>query len=172
MDGAAPELEKSGARKNRNRGETRRSNASRIPPIVGFHRKTRQTRRFAAGRGFLRCDCGWNTNSQPTRSRRRSVEGEETTTLARYSVLRVQCRYSALARFQWLNFGDQEDTQSRKRSDEKGRCMRHGLALGMLALWRRLGRSSQDVPTQTSPPMTLPQEGMTSGRTVEIANGQ
>ena len=50
--------------------------------------------------------------------------------------------------------------------------MRHGLALGMLALWMRLGRFSQDVPTQSSPPMTLPQEVMTSGRTVEIANGQ
>jgi hypothetical protein len=46
--------------------------------------------------------------------------------------------------------------------------MRHGLALGMLALWMRLGHSGQDVPTQ----MTLPQEVMTSGRTVEIANGQ
>jgi hypothetical protein len=54
----------------------------------------------------------------------------------------------------------------------KGRCMRHGLALGMLALWMRLGRSSQNVPTQSSPLMTLPQEVMTSGRTVEIANGQ
>lgn len=50
--------------------------------------------------------------------------------------------------------------------------MRRGLALGMLALWMRLGCSSQDVPTQSSPLMTLPQEVMTSGRTVEIANGQ
>jgi hypothetical protein len=50
--------------------------------------------------------------------------------------------------------------------------MRHGLALGVLALWMRLGRFSQDVPTQNSPPMTLPQEVMASGRTVEIANGQ
>ena len=50
--------------------------------------------------------------------------------------------------------------------------MRQQLALGMLALWMRLGRFSQDVPTQSSPLMTLPQEVMTSGRTVEIANGQ
>jgi len=50
--------------------------------------------------------------------------------------------------------------------------MRQGLVLGMLALWMRLGRFSQDVPTQTSPLMTLPREVMTSGRTVEIANGQ
>ena len=50
--------------------------------------------------------------------------------------------------------------------------MRDGLALGMLALWMRLGRFSQDVPTQSSPLMTLPQEVMTSGTTVEIANGQ
>ena len=50
--------------------------------------------------------------------------------------------------------------------------MRDGLALGMLALWMRLGRFSQDVPTQSSPLMTLPQEVMTSGRTVEIANGR
>ncbi len=50
--------------------------------------------------------------------------------------------------------------------------MGHGLALGMLALWMRLGRFSQDVPAQSSPLMTLPQEVMTSGRTVEIANGQ
>src|SRR6516162_3980747 len=81
--------------------------------LLVFHRKTAQTRRFTAERGFLRCDRGWNTNSQPTRPRRRSVEGEETTTLARSSVLRVQCRCSALARFWWLNFGDQQDTQSR-----------------------------------------------------------
>ena len=50
--------------------------------------------------------------------------------------------------------------------------MTHGLALGMLALWMRLGRFTQDVPTQSSPLMTLQQEVMTSGRTVEIANGQ
>ena len=50
--------------------------------------------------------------------------------------------------------------------------MRHRLAGGMLALWMRLGRFSQDVPTQSSPLMILPQEVMTSGRTVEIANGQ
>jgi hypothetical protein len=50
--------------------------------------------------------------------------------------------------------------------------MRHGIAPGMLALWRRLGGSSQDVLTQTSPLMALPQEVMTSGRIVEIANGQ
>ncbi len=50
--------------------------------------------------------------------------------------------------------------------------MRQRLGLGMLALWMRLGRSSQNVPTQSSPLMTLPQEVMTSGRTVEIANGQ
>ena len=50
--------------------------------------------------------------------------------------------------------------------------MRHRLALGMLALWTRLGRSSQNIPTQSSPLMTLPQEVMASGRTVEIANGE
>ena len=50
--------------------------------------------------------------------------------------------------------------------------MRHGLALGMLALWMRLGRSNQDVQTQSSPLMTSPEEVMTSGRTVEMANGQ
>ena len=50
--------------------------------------------------------------------------------------------------------------------------MRHGLALGMLALGMRLGRSSQNVLTPSSPLMTLPQEVMTSERTVEIANGQ
>jgi hypothetical protein len=50
--------------------------------------------------------------------------------------------------------------------------MRHRLALGMPALWMRLGRFSQDVPTQSSLLMTLPQEIMTSGRAVEIANGQ
>lgn len=50
--------------------------------------------------------------------------------------------------------------------------MRHGLALGMLALWMRLGRFGQNVPTQSSPLRTLPQEVMTLGRTVEIANGQ
>lgn len=50
--------------------------------------------------------------------------------------------------------------------------MRHRLAFGMLALRMRLGRSSQNVPTQSSPLMTLPQEVMTSGRTLEIANGE
>ena len=50
--------------------------------------------------------------------------------------------------------------------------MRHRLSLGMLALWMRLGCSGQNVPTQSSPLMTLPQEVMTSGRTVEIANGE
>lgn len=50
--------------------------------------------------------------------------------------------------------------------------MRHRLALRMLALWTRLGHSSLDVPTQTSPLMTLPRKVMTLGRTVEIANGQ
>jgi hypothetical protein len=50
--------------------------------------------------------------------------------------------------------------------------MRHGLALGMLALWMRLDRSSHDVPTQSSRLMTLPKEVMTSGRTIEIPNGQ
>jgi len=50
--------------------------------------------------------------------------------------------------------------------------MRHRLALGMLALRMRLDCPSQDVPTQSSPLMTLPQEVMTSGRTVEIANGE
>jgi hypothetical protein len=50
--------------------------------------------------------------------------------------------------------------------------MRHRLALGKLGLWMRLGRSSQNVPTQSSPLMTLPQEVMTSGRTVEIAHGE
>jgi hypothetical protein len=37
IDSAAPELEKSGARENRDRDETRRSPASRIPPTLGFH---------------------------------------------------------------------------------------------------------------------------------------
>jgi hypothetical protein len=50
--------------------------------------------------------------------------------------------------------------------------MRHGLALGMLALWMRLGRSSNDAMTQTFSLMTLPQEVMTSGRTVETAHGE
>jgi hypothetical protein len=50
--------------------------------------------------------------------------------------------------------------------------MRHGLALGMLAFWIRLGYSSQAVPTQTSPLMTLAQEVMTSRTAVEIANGE
>jgi hypothetical protein len=50
--------------------------------------------------------------------------------------------------------------------------MRHRLAFGMLALWMRPGRFSQDVPTQSFPLMTLTQEVMTSGRTIEIANGQ
>ena len=50
--------------------------------------------------------------------------------------------------------------------------MRHGLALGMLALWMQMGRFSQDVPMQSSRLMTLPQEVMTSGTAVEIANGQ
>src|SRR6516162_4441145 len=114
-----PELKKWGTVKTRIPCVMRHPLQSRIPPTIGFHRKTTQTRRFKAERGFLRCDRGWNTNSQPTRPRRRSVEGEETTTLARSSVLRVQCRCSALARFWWLNFGDQQDTQSRNRSDEK-----------------------------------------------------
>jgi hypothetical protein len=35
--------------------------------------------------------------------------------------------------------------------------MRHGIALEMLAFWMRLDRSSQDVPTQTSALVTLPQ---------------
>ena len=45
-----PELEKSGARENRDRGETRRSRASRIPPTAGFHRKNQadaEIRRWA-----------------------------------------------------------------------------------------------------------------------------
>jgi hypothetical protein len=42
----------------------------------------------------------------------------------------------------------------------------------MLALWMQLGRSSQNVPAQICPLMTLPQEVMTSGRTMEIANGE
>jgi len=50
--------------------------------------------------------------------------------------------------------------------------MRHGLALGMLGLWMRLRRFSQDVPMQSSPRMTLPQEVMTSGWIGEIGNGQ
>jgi hypothetical protein len=50
--------------------------------------------------------------------------------------------------------------------------MRPGLALGRQALWMRLSRFSQDVPTQRSRLMTLPHEVVNSGRTVEIANGQ
>jgi hypothetical protein len=50
--------------------------------------------------------------------------------------------------------------------------MRHRLALEIPALWMRLGRSNEDVPKQSSPHMTLPQEVMSWGRTVEITNGQ
>lgn len=50
--------------------------------------------------------------------------------------------------------------------------MRHRLALGMPALWMRLGCPSQDVMTQGSPQVTLPQEVMTSGRTMETPNGE
>jgi hypothetical protein len=53
--------------------------------------------------------------------------------------------------------------------------MRHGLALGVLALLMELGGYCQDVRTeQTSPSNDLPEphEVMTLGRTVEIANGQ
>jgi hypothetical protein len=49
--------------------------------------------------------------------------------------------------------------------------MRHGLALRMLAFWMRLGRSSQDVPTQTYP-LNFATEVMTSEGTAEIANGE
>jgi hypothetical protein len=50
--------------------------------------------------------------------------------------------------------------------------MRHRLALGLPALWIRPGFSNQDIPTQICPLMTLPQEVKTSGRTMEIANGE
>ena len=59
-----PELKKNGTRENRNRGAMRHPPASRIPPTIGFHRKTSQTRRFGAERGFLRCGCGLN-HKQP-----------------------------------------------------------------------------------------------------------
>jgi hypothetical protein len=117
------ELEKNGARENRERGETRPSRASRIPPTAGFHQKTTQTRRFRVECGFLRCGCCLNhkqPGGRPTAKARRERGAELLLmTLARSYVLRVQCHYSALARFRWLNFGDQEDTQSRKRSNEK-----------------------------------------------------
>ena len=144
---------------------------SRIPPTIGFHRKTTQTRRFRAERGFLRCDRGWSTNSQPTRPRRRSVGKEETTTLARSSLLRVQCRCSALARFRWLNFGDQQDTQSRNRSDERKMHETRTRTRNAGSL-EAAGPFQPRRSDPNFPLMTLPQEVMTSGRTVEIANGQ
>jgi hypothetical protein len=97
-----PELEKSGAREKRDRGETRRSRASSIPPSVGFSRKTRQTRRSAAGRGFLRCDCGLRhqQSAEPVREGL-SKAGNEFRHRDTRSIpaLRVQFRYCALARF-------------------------------------------------------------------------
>ena len=52
--------------------------------------------------------------------------------------------------------------------------MRHGLALGVLALLTRLGRYSQDVPTAQTFPNDFhePHEVITLGRTAKIANGQ
>jgi len=50
--------------------------------------------------------------------------------------------------------------------------MRHRLAPGVLALWMRLGHSSQGVPMQASPLMAAPQEVMSSITRVRVANGQ
>src|SRR5258708_39321892 len=111
MDRAAPELEKSGAGENRDRSEMRRSRASRIPPTVGFNRKTRQTRRTAAGRGFLRCDCGLRHKqpAEPVREGLSKARNEFRHHNTRsIPALRVQCRYRALARLRWLFFGYQQ----------------------------------------------------------------
>jgi hypothetical protein len=87
-----------------------------------LNRKTRQTRRSAAGRGFLRCDCGVR-HKQPAEPVREGLSkaGNEFRHHDTRSIpaLRVQCRYCAPARFRWLFFGDQQYTQSRNRSDEK-----------------------------------------------------
>jgi hypothetical protein len=84
--------------------------------------QTRQTRRSAAGRGFLRCDCGLRHKqpAEPVREglskARNEFRHNDTRSIP---ALRVQCRYCAPARFRWLFFGDQQDTQSRNRSDER-----------------------------------------------------
>src|SRR6202453_1083338 len=79
-----------------------------------------QTRRSAAGRGFLRCDCGLRHRqpAEPVREggskARNEFRHHDTRSIP---ALRVQCRYCAPARFWWLFFGDKQDTQSRNRSD-------------------------------------------------------
>jgi|SRR5579864_214610 len=117
-----PELEKSGARENRDRGETRRSRASSIPPTVGFEPQNQadaEIRRWARIPA-LRLLRKTQTASEPVREGL-SKAGNEFRHHDTRSIpaLRVQCRYCAPARFRWLFFGDQQYTQSRNRSDEK-----------------------------------------------------
>src|SRR6516165_788264 len=51
-----------------------------------FTRKPKQTRRFAAERGFLRCDCGLRHKQPAEPAPRRSVEGDERVSSPRHSL--------------------------------------------------------------------------------------
>jgi len=81
-----PELEKSGARENRERGETRRSRASSIPPTVGFKP---QNQADAEIRRWARIPALRLRRKTQTASRtgpRRSVEGGERVSSPRHSL--------------------------------------------------------------------------------------
>jgi hypothetical protein len=156
----------------------RHPRVSRIPPIGGFHRKTRQTRRFAAGRGFLRCDCGLNHKQPGDRTPRRpGVSGGRNLLpmkLAHPSELRVQYLYCALARFRWLFFGASRTlslgiAQTKRRMHETRTRIRSAGSFDA-AEPLQPGRSDRaNFPANDFPE---PHEVMTLGRTVEIANGQ
>src|SRR5262249_25915982 len=55
----------------------------------------------------------------PAKVCRRGGTSSVTTTLARSSVLHVQCRCSALARFRWPKCGKQKATKSRNRREKR-----------------------------------------------------
>src|SRR5215472_1204825 len=102
-----PELEKSGARENRTvarRGARVHQVYRRLSVLT---RKTRQTRRSATGRGFLRCECGVRHKqpAEPVREglskARNEFRHHDTRSIP---ALRVQYRYCAPARFRWLFF--------------------------------------------------------------------
>jgi len=86
MDRAAPEREQSGARENRIRARRGAHVRQSYRQLSVSNRKTRQTRRSAAGRGFLRCDCGLRHKqpAEPVREGPSKARNEfVTTTLAR-----------------------------------------------------------------------------------------
>jgi hypothetical protein len=117
-----PDLDKSGASENRDPGETQCSRTLRIPPTVGLERKTRQTRRFVAGRGFLRCECRLRHKQPAEPACAKPAEGKERVSSSQRSLNPRASRSMPLlrtARFPRRFFGDQQDTQSWNRSHQK-----------------------------------------------------